>query len=223
MAENSFTISKEDRNFWILNILIQYVAPTAVRKVFDKKIPPNDLANILNSNVKIIQKLVNKEIIKTHEQDILTRIPGFQLPSMPSSPNKTATSSADFDITLMICILRCLNIVQPPSSGWDNLPPEGNNSLGANLTRIKVYRNRICHTSKTRINDKTFKRMWSTLTQSFSEISCGETDKVVREIESFDFEGCDREKLLCKIQKEMNDIKADLQFHRNWKEGRRKL
>lgn len=89
MAENTMTISKEDRNFWILNILIQHVAPTAVRKVFDDKIPPHDLANILNSNVKIIQDLVKKKVIKGHEQDILTRIPGFQLPFMPPSPYKT--------------------------------------------------------------------------------------------------------------------------------------
>lgn len=89
MADNASTISKEDRNFWILNILIQYVAPTAVRKVFNDKIPPKDLANILSRNVKIIQDLVNKKVINTHEQKLLVRIPGFKLPSMSSSSNKT--------------------------------------------------------------------------------------------------------------------------------------
>lgn len=89
MAENTSTISKEDRNSWILNILIQHVAPTAVRKVFNDKIPPNELANILSINVKIIQELVNKKVIKIREQEILVRIPGFKLPSMPASPNKT--------------------------------------------------------------------------------------------------------------------------------------
>lgn len=96
MAKNASTISKEDRNFWILNILIQYVAPTAVRKVFNDKIPPKDLAYILNKNVKIIQDLVNKKVIKTHEQEVLTRIPGFKLPSMPSSPNKTGEEIEQF-------------------------------------------------------------------------------------------------------------------------------
>lgn len=217
MAENASIISKEDRNFWILNILIQYVAPTAVRKVFNDKIPPKDLADILNRNVKIIQDLVNKKVIKTHEQEVLTRIPGFKLPSMPSSPNKTATSSEDFDVTLMICILRNLNFVQPPPSGWDKLPPVGDNSLGANLTRIKEHRNTFCHSSKTKINDKKFKRLWSSLTHTFSEISCGETDNIVFEIQSFDYEGCDIKNLLCKIQKELRDIRGDMQFYQNWK------
>lgn len=75
-----------------------------------------------------------------------------------------ATSSKDFDVTLMICILRNLNFVQPPPSGWDKLPPVGDNSLGANLTRIKEHRNTFCHSSKTTINDKKFKRLWSSLT-----------------------------------------------------------
>lgn len=60
-----------------------------MRKVFDDKIPPNDLANILNKNVKIIQDLVNKKVINVHAQDTLVRVPGFKLPSMPSSPNKS--------------------------------------------------------------------------------------------------------------------------------------
>lgn len=89
MTENTSTISNEDRNFWILNILIQHAAPKAVRKVFDDKIPPNDLANILNKNVKIIQDLVNKKVINVHAQDTLVRVPGFKLPSMPSLLNKS--------------------------------------------------------------------------------------------------------------------------------------
>lgn len=64
----------------------------------------------------------------------------------------------------MICILRSLNFVNPPSSGWDKLPPVADNSLGAHLTRIKIYRNNFCHTSKARINDNTFRRIWSCLT-----------------------------------------------------------
>lgn len=60
-----------------------------MRKVFDDKIPPNDLANILNKNVKIIQDLVNKKVINVHAQDTLVRVSGFKLPSMPSSPNKS--------------------------------------------------------------------------------------------------------------------------------------
>lgn len=111
MAENNkiinSTISKEDRNCWILNILIHHVAPTAVRKLFNDKIPPNDLASILLSNVKTIQDLVKRNIIKKHERDILVRIPGFKLPSRKSSPNKTGEK---FKVYLLI-IITCTNYV----------------------------------------------------------------------------------------------------------------
>lgn len=99
MTDSASTISKEDRNFWILNILIQHVAPKAVRKLFNDKIPPNGLANILSSNVKIIQELANKKVINTQAQEILVRIPGFKLPSMPSSPN---TTGEQFNMCLII-------------------------------------------------------------------------------------------------------------------------
>lgn len=76
-----------------------------------------------------------------------------------------ATSSEDFDTTLMICILRSLRYVSRPSKGWANIPPVGENSLGANLTRIKEYRNQLCHRPKARINDKEFRKIWCDLTR----------------------------------------------------------
>lgn len=45
---------------------------------------------------------------------------------------------------------------------------------------------------------------------------------MVREIEYFDFDGYGMEKLLCKIQRELFDIRSDMQFHHNWK-GRVKV
>jgi hypothetical protein len=75
----------------------------------------------------------------------------------------SATTSKDFDVTLMICLLRNLNLVPAPATGWDQLPPDSDTSLGANLTRIKVYRNKLSHPSKGRINDHSFKKIWSCL------------------------------------------------------------
>lgn len=50
-----------------------------------------------------------------------------------------------------------------------------------------------------------------------SEISEGETDEKVREIETFDFDGSNREQLLCKIQQGLHEMQNELQFHRNLK------
>jgi hypothetical protein len=53
------------------------------------------------------------------------------------------------------------------------------------------------------------------LFKALSRISDGQTDKKVREIETFDFEGANREQLLCKIQHDLREVQNEMQFHRN--------
>ncbi|XP_062578676.1 uncharacterized protein LOC134240614 [Saccostrea cucullata] len=221
MDKKSYRFSKEERNFWILDVLIKHVAPAAVRKRFDVIIPRDDLDKILNSNVSVIQNLISKKVINVHQQGILQGVPGFSIPAAITVPTskKTATSSSDFDTTLMICLLRNLKLVKEPSTGWDRLPPDSDNSLGANLTRIKVYRNKLSHPSKSRINDNSYHKIWSSLKKALSEISDGETDDIVREIETFDLGVSNKEELLCRIQQEVRELKNELQFHRNLKEN----
>ncbi|XP_056003197.1 uncharacterized protein LOC125661001 [Ostrea edulis] len=220
MAERSM-FSKEERNFWILDVLIKHVAPPAVRKQFDVIVPPNDLANVLNNNAKILQMLFSKKVINVYQQDVLLRVPGVKIPTISavSTSGKKAASSEDFDLTLMICLLRNLNLVSEPATGWDQVPPHSDNSLGANMTRIKVYRNKLAHPSKNRMRDHSFKKIWASLKKALSEISEGETDEKVREIETFDFDGSNREQLLCKIQQGLHEMQNELQFHRNLKEN----
>ncbi|XP_056003199.1 uncharacterized protein LOC125661021 [Ostrea edulis] len=218
MGERSM-FSKEERNFWILDVLIKHVAPPAVRKRFDIIVPPKDLANMLNNNAKILQKLFSKKVINIYQQRLLLRVPGVKLPTMSVSSGMKATSSEDFDVTLMICLLRNLNLVSEPATGWDRVPLDSDNSLGTNMTRIKEYRNKLAHPSKNRMGDNSFKKIWTSLKKSLSEISEGGTDKKVHEIETFDFGGSNREQLLCKIQQGLHEMQKELQFHRNLKEN----
>ena len=53
--------------------------------------------------------------------------------------------------------------------------------------------------------------------QALSEISKGETDSIVREIESFDFGTSDKDELIRNIQHQIRELKEDLKFHRNLK------
>lgn len=53
--------------------------------------------------------------------------------------------------------------------------------------------------------------------QALSEISNGETDSLVRNIESYDFGTCDKDELIRNFQKQIREVKEDLQFHRNLK------
>jgi hypothetical protein len=53
--------------------------------------------------------------------------------------------------------------------------------------------------------------------QALSDISDGETDDKVLEIETLDFEGSNREQLLCRIQQKLHKIENEMQFHHNLK------
>ena len=70
-------------------------------------------------------------------------------------------SSKDFDITLMICLLRNLMHIDI----MDNrLPSATDTSLKADLSRIKFYRNMIVHCDSTLVDDTDFESYWNDVT-----------------------------------------------------------
>ena len=69
-------------------------------------------------------------------------------------------SSKDFDITLMICLLR--NLI--PFAIIDRLPPATDTSLRADLSRIKFYRNIIVHCDSALVADTDFESYWKDVT-----------------------------------------------------------
>nr|XP_022308349.1 uncharacterized protein LOC111114350 [Crassostrea virginica] len=219
MAGCNSKLSPKEINYLRLDTIIKKVATPTVLKVFNASIPPNDLANVLNSNASIIQESLKKRVINADQLDVLVRVPGVRFTFQSKLPHQKDTSSEDFDITLMICILRSLNMVPAPSKGWNTFPPTEDNTLGANLTKIKILRNTLAHLSKMRLNGKSYKRMSTVLRKALSEISKGETDSIVRDIESFDFGTCDKDKLIKNIQQQIRELKEDLKFHRNIKEN----
>nr|XP_022308347.1 uncharacterized protein LOC111114349 [Crassostrea virginica] len=219
MAGYISRLSPDDIPYLKLDTVIQKVAIPTVLKVFNASIPPNDLANVLNSNAGIIQELWKKRVINADQLDILVRVPGVQFTFQSKVPHQTDTSSEDFDISLMICILRSLNMVQAPSKGWDTFPPKEDTTMGANLYRIKALRNRLAHLPKTKIKNKNYKHMSTLLRKALSEISNGESDSIVSYIESFDFGTSDKDELIRNIQQQIREVQEDLQFHRNLKEN----
>lgn len=63
-----------------------------------------------------------------------------------------SSSSQDFDVTIMVCLLRNLTHIAPPVNGFDVLPLSQETSIGADLARIKFYRNRLAHSDDDKIS-----------------------------------------------------------------------
>ena len=77
-------------------------------------------------------------------------------PAVPSS-----LSSAHFDITLMVVLLRNICGLKSPVTGWDKLPSLGDISCEADIVRVKYFRNTIYgHAEKASVDDVTFQQYW---------------------------------------------------------------
>lgn len=63
----------------------------------------------------------------------------------------------------MLCLLRHVMDVVEPRTGWDNKPPEYDTGVGADLTRIRHFRNMIAHSESREIDDTDFSSVWKEL------------------------------------------------------------
>ncbi|CAG2188849.1 unnamed protein product [Mytilus edulis] len=82
----------------------------------------------------------------------------------PGGLASQSVTSADFDTTLTVCLLRNLQPRESASlTGWDNLPPPGDTSIGADLTRVKWYRNQSVHSKDGILSLTDFNKCWGDL------------------------------------------------------------
>lgn len=73
------------------------------------------------------------------------------------------TSSKQYDISLMMCLIRNLVSVKPPINGFDDLPLTTETSMESDLARIKYYRNKVAHADSDKIATIDFKIIWHDL------------------------------------------------------------
>ena len=76
-----------------------------------------------------------------------------------------SATSSDFDITLLICLLRNMtpNVPTPPS-GFDKLPINSSDvSIGDDMARIKYYRNAAVHNKTGKMTNQDFQHQWNIL------------------------------------------------------------
>ncbi|XP_076105704.1 uncharacterized protein LOC143074036 [Mytilus galloprovincialis] len=146
-------ITIEEENFLRIVQLIFGVVVEAVRTVFDKFFPPMTLHHTLQANKKDVKDLEKKQILRKPQMDVL-----FSTTGVPSSKN--------FDITLMMCLLKNLKQVPPQSLKMNLVPPSSDKSEGADLVRLRLHRNTIGHIESNTIDAHIFKTMWADITQA---------------------------------------------------------
>ena len=123
---------------------------TVLRNIFDHYHPPTTLASDLNSNYSILNNLLRRRVLNGRQWDKLFP-PGGGVPD-----------SSTFDITLLFLLLTNIcGLSPPPLTGWHNKPSPGDNSLQANLARVKFFRNELYgHVTSTGVDATSFSSFW---------------------------------------------------------------
>ena len=154
----SVASTNETTNYARLCRLLVDVGSQALRDTFDRIHPPAGLHLVLKPGSPAHGKL---ELLR--KDKILNATQWGEL--YPTSP--TSVSSASFDITLLIVLLRNICYLTPPVTGWDKLPFATDTSLEANIARVKFYRNTVYgHASQASVDDATFNSQWQDISQA---------------------------------------------------------
>ena len=142
----------------------------ALRNVFLGKHPGN-LEGILNSYQVQLSNLKRRKVITQPQWEKL-------YPAAPNKPN-----IKEFDITLLCILLRNICGLSAPSTGWDTMPPQSDNSPEANIVRIKCFRNELyAHVSDIGVSATQFESYWKEISSALVGLGINqEVDRVMKE------------------------------------------
>ena len=137
----------------------------ALRNIFNRYHPPDNLSSGLNTNYSILDDLLRKRVLNKHQWDKLFP-PGGGVPD-----------SNTFDITLLFLLLTNICGLSPPLTGWHAKPSPGDNSLEANLARVKFFRNELyAHLKSTAFNAAIFSSLWQELSASLLSLGLDQAE-----------------------------------------------
>ena len=154
--------TRENTNYARLCRLLIDIGTESLRNIFNGIHSPGNLHKMLLSSSPHYTTLTMLQ-----EKGVLN----------PKLWGKLSTfSSAEFDITLLMILLRNICGLSPPVStgSWDELPPDSDNSTEANIVRIKCYRNDVyAHASKASVDDLTFNELWKNISNAILGLVSG--------------------------------------------------
>ena len=136
-----------------------------LRNIFDHYHPPVNLASDLNFNYSVLNNLLRKRVLNGHQWDKLFP-PGGGVPD-----------SNTFDITLLFLLLTTICGLSRPLTGWHTKPPPGDNTLEANLARVKFFRNMLYgHVTSTGVDATSFSSFWQEISTTLHSLGLDQAE-----------------------------------------------
>ena len=192
-------VSEEKTNGTKLMRLLVDGGTHVLRNLLHSVYPMDKLRVVLNNNEKKLRGLILK-----NQWEMLFPVSG------------DPPDSKTFDITLLHILLREFCNLSKPPTGWHNMPSDDDNSLEANLVRIKCLRNELCHSVSTGIANVDFEDKWSKIASSLEEIEIYVLRKRhVEEMEALKNNPIDHDtkQILEELAEEWNKIQEQERIH----------
>ena len=181
-AEDALHPTNENANFLRLTRLLMRGGLQLLRDTFDAIHSPANLPTVLGDHAtkKTLQTLKRRKVLTQTQWKYLYD---------PHGPG-TYGKSASFDISLLCLLLQQICKLPQPFKGWFTFPEGTDNSRGADVVRIRHYRNTIYgHNESMEIANADFKKLWKEIREVLlriaGRISIAKTNEWKKEIDVF--------------------------------------
>ena len=150
LAPMEAPFTKEKKNYFRICYLLIDCGTKALRSTFERYFAPASLQGFLArpSVYSTLHQLRGKSLSDVHWS---------KLYPTPSS----SVTLEDLDFGLLMFLLMNTSGLTPPATGWHSLPNPSDQSVEANIARLKYYRNWLYgRTSHSSMDDPTFNAYW---------------------------------------------------------------
>ena len=169
----SISFTKEATNYARLCRLLIGVGSQVLREKFNDIHDPANLHVILHSFMPKLKSLRSRRILSQAQWDSM-------------NPAVRATvSSENFDISTLCVLLMNICNLPPPETGWRRLPAPTDYSLGADIIRMRHFRNSLyAHVTKASIDETSFNSYWNDIREVLVRFGGARYDEVIRKMKT---------------------------------------
>ena len=169
----SISFTKEATNYARLCRLLIGVGSQVLREKFNGIHDPANLHVILHSCMRKLKSLRSRRILSQAQWD-----------SMNPAVHATV-SSENFDISTLCVLLMNICNLPSPETGWRRPPAPTDHSVGADILRVRHFRNSLyAHVTKASIDETSFNSYWSDIREVLVRLGGARYDDVIRKMKT---------------------------------------
>ena len=142
--------TEEDMNPRILSSVIDNTCTNLLRQILHHSVPQTEMSKVLNY-VNTKEQLFKR--LKKPQKDIL----------YPQNGGYFNGSYSELDLSLLYILIRNVSKIPGHQKGWGETPSPTDQSVAANVERLRLIRNKQSHTCTGNLSKNDFETLWNEL------------------------------------------------------------